>query len=1330
MRTTSYPQHTAQAANHFQQLEECSYLKQVFSLVRGIGVRSFPGVEPQRAVWLFAAVLQFANPLHAQSWVQRLPQHSPTTGYGHTLTYDPARHEIVMFGGATSTGKSQSLLDGTWTWDGVDWATRNVVSPPARSFHAVAFDSWSGQLLLFGGYGYQGICNDTWAWDGKTWTAKHPLHHPAARFFHGMAFDEQRGQIVLFGGQDMSGQVFNDTWVWNGADWVEQVTTLGPARAPGRAAMVYDGQGKRILLLGALQGVAPEVWTWDGTGWTRLAHTTADRLLVSPLAIFDNLRQRVWFGFEGPEGIRGGRWDRGTQSYQPASLAIGPKLLAGSAVAFDTAHDQFVLLGAGANDVAETWIRSDNSVQSGRPSTGNLVRAASRDQLAAAPPPQVRFPLADVNAYTAKINTVLDHAVDTAKIIVGYTGERGRSVDHDWVSSENSSLHGYGGYSDDHVHFPTFLLNGSYCCGSQAWYEREERNTVVYQHPGYDYHAPSGTQIIAPVDGELWLVKQDTYNPSDNAWCDYHVFKIKNSASLETRVLHALRFVNMNDPGAKQDLEAAARRAFQNNYQVCTTIKQDIKIANVTAGEPVAYVGGWGRKGANTFPVHLHFETRKESIQTGGDGTELTDAYGWEGDSPDPLTSNGGSILWDGYTAPLVSTLALDKCGRYLTINGNSLLQPIGATEVQIWRRFENNLTNTNTHDGTFVKKQPIVSLFSNQIVAQLDQDVIDNLADYVVKVGIDIDATIAGQQGPRSQAKRLSDASITSCAQIVASPSAQSVQAGDTATYSITLTRVNLTDPVNLHVSGFPVGLTAIFTPPAPTGNSALLSVGTAFGIPSGTVNLTIDAVAVGVVVYPATIALTITPNACAPNRPGSRLMVAARANGCPPVLTASCSASQNPVATGQPTTFTAAIDGGVPPYSAVWTGDISGTGLSITQTFGTPGTYTATLTASDTNNPPQSSTTTCTVQVMPTTPLTPTISNIGVFGNAVANNPFDIIVSGANFVVGQIQAWLFGTTSCQSGCRQPDAGVINLSDSSMTLHNVVLVAGDYYLKARNSDAGAWSNASSTFTVIPQPTLLSGSCSITPNTMYLGQGATVTATALGGTPPYQYLMGNAGGWTSSNTVAVLPKAVGTFTYPVSIRDNGAQLVSTSCTAQVLAPPPLSVSCYISPNPILLGNGATVYASAAGGLAPYMYVINGVNMGGAGSLFVIPQQVGTYTATTAAADTSGQQAQTTCSAQVQGVPPQISGYTWNTPPRAGQNFSGTIAGSGFVSGIGVFFCITGTNTCYQQPPAGVIVYSLTSVAVNNVNLSTGSWQLYVQTQYGTSARSGAFTVSP
>jgi hypothetical protein len=95
---------------------------------------------------------------------------------------------------------------------------------------------------------------------------------PEPRNSMGMAFDAARGDAVLFGGYSNYGVFLADTWTWDGTGW----TKLAPAHSPpGRwlAAMVYDAARSRVVLFGGHNstGYLRDTWTWDGTDWTELA---------------------------------------------------------------------------------------------------------------------------------------------------------------------------------------------------------------------------------------------------------------------------------------------------------------------------------------------------------------------------------------------------------------------------------------------------------------------------------------------------------------------------------------------------------------------------------------------------------------------------------------------------------------------------------------------------------------------------------------------------------------------------------------------------------------------------------------------------------------------------------------------------------------------------------------------------------------------------------------------------------------------------------------------------------------------------------------------------
>jgi hypothetical protein len=152
----------------------------------------------------------------------RVATEGPTGRAATAMVYDGKRRHVVLFGGvgrpAGSERRQPSFAD-TWVWDGTTWKKVAEGGPPARNRHAMAFDSRSGVVLLYGG-GADGVqFADMWRWDGRTWTAI-PLtgRTPGPRELHSMAYDPARGRTVLYGGNS-AGKVLHDTWEWDGERW-------------------------------------------------------------------------------------------------------------------------------------------------------------------------------------------------------------------------------------------------------------------------------------------------------------------------------------------------------------------------------------------------------------------------------------------------------------------------------------------------------------------------------------------------------------------------------------------------------------------------------------------------------------------------------------------------------------------------------------------------------------------------------------------------------------------------------------------------------------------------------------------------------------------------------------------------------------------------------------------------------------------------------------------------------------------------------------------------------------------------------------------------------
>ena len=141
------------------------------------------------------------------------------------MAFDQAHSRVVAFGGTCDSalcGFNEFLAD-TWLWDGTNWTMAATSGPVGRRDASMAYDTFRGQIVLFGGQtqissGEMPYLNDTWLWNGTTWSQDLPSMVPSAREFVAMAYDAARSQVVLFGGEGVGGigplATLGDTWVW------------------------------------------------------------------------------------------------------------------------------------------------------------------------------------------------------------------------------------------------------------------------------------------------------------------------------------------------------------------------------------------------------------------------------------------------------------------------------------------------------------------------------------------------------------------------------------------------------------------------------------------------------------------------------------------------------------------------------------------------------------------------------------------------------------------------------------------------------------------------------------------------------------------------------------------------------------------------------------------------------------------------------------------------------------------------------------------------------------------------------------------------------------
>jgi N-acetylneuraminic acid mutarotase len=154
------------------------------------------------------------------AWTRLLPTTSPNAQCGTSLAYDDATDQLVLFGGFGEIGHHQErVYDTTYTWDGTNWTKHPIHKhPSSRGNAAMAYDSATGQLVLFGGVNPFGDLDlgDTWAWNGATWAKLRSHKSPIGRSSAGLAYLSSSGELVLFGGYNYAtSSSLADTWVYN-----------------------------------------------------------------------------------------------------------------------------------------------------------------------------------------------------------------------------------------------------------------------------------------------------------------------------------------------------------------------------------------------------------------------------------------------------------------------------------------------------------------------------------------------------------------------------------------------------------------------------------------------------------------------------------------------------------------------------------------------------------------------------------------------------------------------------------------------------------------------------------------------------------------------------------------------------------------------------------------------------------------------------------------------------------------------------------------------------------------------------------------------------------
>ncbi|MFX1518024.1 MAG: Kelch repeat-containing protein [Promethearchaeota archaeon] len=253
-------------------------------------------------------------------WVNKTPIVSPGRRNGHSMAYDSESDRCILFGGLKTYYDPPTSVEGwndTWAYDynSNTWVEMNPEEcPSTRMCAAMKYDSESDRMVLFGGWSEDRMdIGETWIYNfnNNSWKMLTPEPAPSGRYRPAMAYDSESDRMILFGGMSEITAV-RDTWAYdyNSNTW----TNMNPSTAPPArllAAMVYDKSVDRIIFFGGTNVAKTffytDTWAYDynSNTWNELTHTThpSGRCYID-MAYDEESNRSILFGGETDSNIR------------------------------------------------------------------------------------------------------------------------------------------------------------------------------------------------------------------------------------------------------------------------------------------------------------------------------------------------------------------------------------------------------------------------------------------------------------------------------------------------------------------------------------------------------------------------------------------------------------------------------------------------------------------------------------------------------------------------------------------------------------------------------------------------------------------------------------------------------------------------------------------------------------------------------------------------------------------------------------------------------------------------------------------------------------------
>lgn len=208
-------------------------------------------------------------------------------------TYDTARGAVEAVGSAT--GQTTTYPD-LFTF-GTAWTvTPALPAPPGGAYGGstpvMAYDPALSEIVLLAWNGtyYDPGTLEQWTFNASGWSPSPSPTPIPGRQGEGLAFDSFDGELLVYGGTDGVGHARGDAWVLTAAGWAQVVQAVGGAWPPLASAtfLADDPSDHCVLLFENTGNPASETWTFAGGRWTARSATLGPPSLFQPTLAADS----------------------------------------------------------------------------------------------------------------------------------------------------------------------------------------------------------------------------------------------------------------------------------------------------------------------------------------------------------------------------------------------------------------------------------------------------------------------------------------------------------------------------------------------------------------------------------------------------------------------------------------------------------------------------------------------------------------------------------------------------------------------------------------------------------------------------------------------------------------------------------------------------------------------------------------------------------------------------------------------------------------------------------------------------------------------------------